>query len=160
LDLPLEELGEAFAEFLRTNRFDAFQSAAAPEPEMFVPERPAAEPLPERSTLRVAGPLAGRRLLAPLDLPAWTNADLLTNSVVQCLVGPDGRTISPTLLSRSGSRQADAHALAQAWGARFEPLGSTDPARPANQLSGLMWGYLIFEWQTMLPAATNTTARP
>ena len=64
-----------------------------------------------RSTLRLAGGLANRRLLNPPELRAWPASDLLTNSVVQVLVNADGNVMSLNLLAGSGSPKADQFAL-------------------------------------------------
>lgn len=114
--------------------------------------------LPQKSSLRIEGGLAGRRLLTALDLPAWparTNSaaelDMLTNSVIQAVVDSEGKPVSVTLLIPSGSglQAADEYALAQARNFRFEPLPQADGQSDApHSLAGLTWGTLIFEWCT------------
>jgi len=102
------------------------------------------------STLRVAGDLVNRRLLNPPQLQSWPALDLLTNTVVQVLVNAEGNVFSSTLLTLSGSKEADQNALDVARAARFEPLRRSSPA--------LTIGALIFEWHTA-PLA-NAAANP
>jgi len=65
---------------------------------------------------------------------------------------------SVTLLSGSGSPEADQHALQQAKTARFEPL-SRNPAGPTpDPATQLSWGRLIFLWHTLPLPPTNTPA--
>jgi hypothetical protein len=106
------------------------------------------------STLRVEGDLSRLRLLTPPQLPPQTNADLLTNTVVQLLVDARGNPFSPIVLSSSGSPAADAMALTNfAKAVRFAPaqaaaLGTVPP-------DTMTMGKLIFQWQTIPPGPTN-----
>lgn len=145
LSLPVEELGAVFTLFKQANapapfEFDARSPAALAMP--VAPEIGTA--FPARSTLHIAGDLKGRRLLNPPELRSWPATDLLTNTVVQVLVGADGRVMSWKQLllpSGSGSPEADQHALNLARAARFDPLRTGS----RNQTLGLM----IFEWHTV-----------
>lgn len=152
LPLAVNRLGENFAEVIRANAAPEIETitpfAPAPGvPRLFSMDRPAAE-----STLRIEGPLAGRRLLLPPPLPAWESAGLLVNSVAQVLVDAQGRVISAVLLPPGGSlpaqQQADASALELAKAAQFEPAATEAP----------MLGTLIFRWQTLPLPATNSPA--
>jgi hypothetical protein len=143
LALPLERLGAAFAQFMQTNLPVTSEQDNKPVPELVAPDLPQAEPaIPARSTLRLAGGLADRRLLNPPELPSQPWTDLLTNSVVQVLVSAHGNVISPPiLLARCGSEKANQMALGIARSASFEPL--------RNGEMKLTVGALIFEWHTV-----------
>lgn len=149
LPLPVTTLGATFTRFMQTNHFPALVFETKQPPEF---EPPATDPLdtptPMPSRLRVAGALAQRGLINPPGLASYRAAELLTNTVAQVLVRPDGLVFSATLLTSSGSKEADQRALEIARAARFEPLRS-----PA---SALMSGELIFAWHTEpLPAETK-----
>jgi hypothetical protein len=109
------------------------------------------------SELRVEGELARRPLITRPALRSWTNSDLLSNTVVRLLVDAHGYPQTATLLSGSGSVEADQFALRTAAQARFAPLPRL-AVRPSA--SRLEWGNLIFEWHTLLPADTNTLTLP
>lgn len=145
LALPAEKLGAAFAQFLQTNAPARFEIEIKPAAELIVPTAPEIGPSPVgRSTLRITGGLAGRRLLNPPELPSWPAAGLLTNSVVQVLVGAEGYVMSPPILlvrSGSGSPEADQQALRIARASRFEPQ-----RQAGNKLT---LGVIVFEWHTV-----------
>lgn len=150
--LPVEKLGGTFAQFMQTNQLAPFELEIKPASELTMPMTPEVGPvIALRSTLRMVGGLANRRLLAPPELPSQPATDLLTNSVAQVLVSADGNVISSTLLARSGSEKADLFALATARGARFEPW--------RNGGTKLSVGTMIFEWHTV-PMTNAPTATP
>ena len=156
--LTIDQPGAAFNQFVQTNAFSPLPPPANPLPELTLPELPPLAISPERSTLQLEGNLALRRLLTPLQLRSWQNPDILTTSVVQVVVDAEGRPVSVTLLSGSGSKAADQQALALASAARFEPLGHTlagTALAPAEQLS---WGRMVFRWHTLPPQPTNGPA--
>jgi hypothetical protein len=106
----------------------------------------------------VEGPLAGRPLAAPLELPGWPASELVRDSVVQVAVAPSGEVVFATLLSVRGPKsaeqqQADARALDLARGARFQPRPVENGAEPLGG-GGLDWGTLVFRWQTVSPLPT------
>lgn len=149
LPLPMASLGTAFNQFMQTNLFPALAFETKLPPTIEPPATfPIGAPAPTNSRLRVAGALAQRALRNPPELASYRAADLLTNTVAQVLVRPDGQVFSATLLASSASKEADQHALEIARAARFEPL------RPPA--TALMSGELIFEWHTEpLPAETK-----
>jgi len=161
LPLPVAQLGAGLGQFIPTNSLAPLQMPPLGEPEWALFE-PASLPLsPEQSRLRVEGGLAGRRLLATLDLPAWQHSDVLTNTIVQVLVNAEGRPVSVTLLPPgSGLTTADDHALAQARTARFEPAsaGGQEGQPLPPPLAHLAWGSLVFEWHTLPLPPTNAPA--
>jgi hypothetical protein len=154
LTLAVPELGGVFQQFMMTNNFEARPWIANPEPALRVTELAAAAVLPLSSSFRLEGGLAGRSLLTTFKLPAWPHTDVLTNTVVAVLVDAQGVPASGTLLTGSGSKEADQHALRQVKEARFEAL-TTGPNSPAT---GLSWGKIIFEWNTLPLPPTNAPA--
>jgi hypothetical protein len=149
LELPVQSLGSAFAHFVATNFPFSAPQWLLPEPEPQEPEPARPEMWPTHSTWLLAGGLENRELLTPLDLRSWTSSDLLTNSIIRVLVDAQGRPVSAALLAPgSGSREADAFALAQARTARFNPVAASAHLA-GNPLSGLTWGNLIFQWHTV-----------
>jgi len=151
---PVEQLGAEFRSFIQTNAFESLQIVAMSEPAPIIPELFPVEPPSTRSTLRIGGDLARRRLITPLVLPSWTNTDLLTNSVVQLLVDARGNVISAALLPPgSGLTAADTNALALANSARFESIEPAGPDRAQHPAPLATFGTMIFEWQTMLTNA-------
>jgi hypothetical protein len=103
-----------------------------------------------KSELRVEG-LEERRLINELTLATQFHTDVLSNTVVEALVGRDGLVISARVVENSGSVKADADALALTRTARFSPKGGTNPA-PAL-------GKLIFEWFALDLSATNNRSK-
>jgi hypothetical protein len=148
-----ERLGGMFEAFLRTNVAGHRSLAARP---LVRPENVPVSPLPirSRSTCRIEGDLAKRELLTPLDVRSIPHTDILTNTVVQVVVTARGLVFSPVVLSGSGSRIADQHALDLARSARFKPLDGAPSQSPAAQT----WGRIIFEWQTLELSGTNSPA--
>jgi hypothetical protein len=157
LTLVQTNLGIDFKEFMSTNQLEILPVVAQLDLELKMPRVVESSPFPRKSTMRVTGALAERHLLVPPALPSWRSAEILTNSVVQILVGADGKPVSPTLLKPPGiaPTEADLYALREARKTRFEPLDVNDLMNP---LEGLTWGQLIFEWQTLPLPATNNAA--
>jgi hypothetical protein len=114
------------------------------------------QPISVPSRLRVEGDLAQLRLLTPLHLPPQTNADILTNTVVQMVVDAQGYPFSSVILAGqgSGSSEADQMALTNFSKAiRFAPVEEAGPGMIAPDK--MISGRLIFEWQTVPPVPTN-----
>lgn len=157
LSLRTQELGIVIRNFVQRKIPVRFQTLVMPEPEAASPRLPAMGPVSTVSTLRIEGDLKKRRLLTPLVLPASTNADLFTNSVVHVSVDVRGNTFSATLLLPPGRNPSpdDLTALELAKAARFEPAGPIGPGRPAHTAPDLTLGTLIFEWQPLPLIATN-----
>jgi hypothetical protein len=89
------------------------------------------------------------------------DTDILASTVLQVLVDAAGLPVSLTLLGSSGFTPADELAMSLAIGFRFEGLKMDEPLPPASYtspLSGLSWGQLVFEWQTL--GSTNAPAAP
>jgi hypothetical protein len=151
----LDQPGAAFTRFVASNLFDPLRPPVTAQPRLSLPVLPPPPPQADRSSVRLEGGLAQRRLVTPLDLPSQTNRDILRDSVVRLLVGADGVPRSVALLSGSGSAGADQLALDQARGARFEPL-DRNPVSPApDPQVGLAQGRMIFLWHSVPLSATN-----
>jgi TonB family protein len=159
LQLPLEELGAVFRNYIATNQFNPPAAPSRLEPEFVAPEVSSAFDLPQQSALRLTGGLAELPLSPHIILTSRTNSDILTNSVVQVLVGGDGRPVSVTLLSGSGSKEADQTALQTAVQAHFQ-LPAIGSGAPEGRLRALTWGQMIFEWHTLPPPSTNQSPNP
>ena len=157
----LDQPGAAFTRFVASNVFDSIRPPATPAP---LPILPALPPQPlqvGRSAVRLEGELAQRPLVTPLDLTSQTNRDILKDSVVRLLVGADGAPRSITLISTSGSAEADQCALDQARGARFQPLATAAASLAPDALGNLSRGQMVFLWHTIpLPATNATPAGP
>jgi len=154
LTFPIEELGAVFRHYITTNQFGPPEAPSRLEPEFVSPAVSSSRDLPQQSALRLTGGLA---LATPLVLTSWTNSEILTNSVVQVLVGGDGRPVSVTLLSGSGLKEADQEALQQAIRARFQKP-AIRAGTPAERGGGLSWGQMIFEWHTAPPPPTGASS--
>lgn len=147
LPLSAENLGHTFGRFMQTNHFAGLAFETKPEPAHYLPTLPdLAAPAATNSTLQIGGDLAGRHWLNQPPLRTWTGMDLVTNTVVQALVNPDGSVFSATLLVPVGSgtndQNAAAYALQTIREARFAPIDSTR----------LMLGTVMFEWYTEPPS--------
>lgn len=160
LDAP--QLGANFRRYVQTNQPFLHAFAVQPEAQLAAPEIGATAPATAApSALRVEGALASRRLLAQPKLPPWPHTDLLTNTVVQVLVNAEGKVVSPVLLGSSGLKAADEVALAVARAAQFNTLTAGAAPQPSATAAPLMFGTLVFEWQTLpLPASNAPPANP
>jgi hypothetical protein len=159
LTLPMDELGWAFAEFVRTNVIGPRVLADRPAPQL---EKLAVPPLPlpAHSSFRLEGDLAKRELLAPLELPPIPHTELLKDTVIQVCVSPQGIPFSPVPLSNSGSPEADRQALELAKSIRFRPLAAAGSTSPGFQ-AAFIWGKIVFQWHTVeIPATNAPPARP
>lgn len=154
LSLRADELGGEFRKLIQAGPNRA-QIAQKIEPEFALPRLPSPDEESDlRSTFRVHGGLANRALLSPFELRSWTNAILLTNSVVQLIVDVAGFTRTATLLASSGFKEADDEALALSKAARF---GQSPVPQTKKNPGELTLGQIIFEWQTMTLPVTNVS---
>lgn len=156
--MAVGQLGTDFNRFIETNEFNFLQLPANPMPTLTLPYLPPLAVSAERSTLLLEGDLALRRLIMPLPLRSWTNLDILANSVVRMAADAEGRTVSPTLLSGSGSGEADQYALERVRAARFEPVRRNPADTALNPTPDLTWGRMIFRWHTLPLPPTNALA--
>jgi hypothetical protein len=159
LPLAIERIGALFTQLVETNPSGPLHIPAQPGAEPSLPDLPPLTLMKEQSVLQLEDDLAQRRLLTPLQLKSWPNPDILTNSVVQVVVSAEGRPVSPpTLLSGSGSADADHYALDQAKAMRFEPLSPDPAATEPDPAARLSWGKMIFRWHTMPTRPASTPA--
>lgn len=158
LTLPPSSLGAVFSAFVATNTVSPLLVADKP-----IPRLPRYEPnfshdsLPLKSRLQIEGELARRPLLSSAELPSWPHPEVLSNSVVQVAVDLDGVANFAALLTQSGSKEADAYALAWVGRMRFQLL-PREPLRRSDN-APLTWGRCIFRWHT-LPVGSNDTVLP
>jgi hypothetical protein len=113
-------------------------------PMVTVPTIPAVKPGSKLFMEQLPG---GRNLRKTGTLPLQPFADVLGNSVVQAAVDQYGAVISARLISRSGSKTADADALNIAKLSRFEArkeiVSSVNPGSEAD------WALFVFQWFTV-----------
>lgn len=164
--LPLDtvRLGGMFNQFVPTNVVRLWHTPSLPEPALLTPVVEADPRLPQRSTFQVVSEGLEARVSGIPELPSWpprpispTDFEVLTNSVISAMYGPDGKVISASLLSASGSSAADDYALNVTRRAHFEvpPASPVSTNHPASQLK---WARLIFEWNTL--PGTNAPSVP
>lgn len=110
-----------------------------------------AEPVATQSLVRIEGPLAGRGLESPLEVPAISHYELVSNTVVRVTVSAAGFTLSAVPRASSGLVSADQQALELARAARFKAL----PRAARHQTES---GDLIFQWVTV-PPGTNAVPK-
>jgi TonB family protein len=153
------ELGNEFSRFVQSNSIPPVQFPFPEGP--WIPRLNVKRELPHpESTLELQGDPARRELLSPVDLPAWPHGELLTNTVVQIKVNPEGHVFSAVLLGSSGFDKADQYALEVARNAKFTPLepqGADRPDAPAVP----SFGKMIFRWHTVpSQSSQDTSAQP
>jgi hypothetical protein len=159
--LALDRLGTVFSQVFQTSDLPALQLPAQIQAAPTLPDLPPLPVFAGQSAVQLEDGLAQRRLLAPLQLQPFTNADLLANSVVRAGVDAGGQPVSVTLLSRSGLAEADQYALEQAWAARFEPLSHSSAETLLKSTAHLSWGRMVFQWHTIpKPPASAPAASP
>src|SRR5258706_396478 len=155
LALDPSRLGATFNEFIETNLFSSLPVPTLPEADLSQPYFTGVSNPRIGSTWRIDGALARRRVVSTLQLPSWFNTELLTNTVVQVVVDGRGRIASvPLLLTSSTDKDADDYALQQARSMRFEPIDG-ESQESSSSLTGLTWGKIIFEWDTIPKPAPN-----
>lgn len=156
IELPANRPDSNFREPALINAFSLVEAIADTQVEPRFPADSGTRLPPRRSTWSLSGELAGRQLLTKFELTSQHSDELLTNSVVQLVVDARGRPMSYDLLGPgSGSKDADQQALRFAGAARFAPLPGADASPFPDTPSGLRWGELIFQWQTVPHATTN-----
>jgi len=159
LEMEVARLGETFSRFVATNLAPPLLIAEKPLPRLIASDPPVPnEAMAAKSELRFEGDLAQRPLRSPLTLPSWAATEILTNTVVQLLVDAEGQPVFTTLLGSCGLYEADQSALKLAAGARFKPARTGDVVEEAAGPSS--WGRMIFQWHTIAPLATNSSAPP
>ena len=145
----LDHAGTAFGWLVETNNFAPLQLPAWSHSPPTLPDLPPPAVSAGHSVLQLEGGLAGRRLLAPLELKSWSHPEILGSSVVEAVVDGAGRPVSVRLLAGSGLPSADQHALELANAARFEPADPSKARAGAGPTAQLSWGRMIFRWHTI-----------
>ncbi|MBN2506814.1 MAG: hypothetical protein JXQ71_08990 [Verrucomicrobia bacterium] len=154
LEFAEQPCGTAFTEHARTITNRPLIIADLPLPPLTGSMLPVPnQPVGQKSRVRLEGDLAARAWRAAIPLRGWPHTEVLTNTVVQLAVDAEGRPVATTLLAESGLPAADLYALREAANARFEPLRRPGGTRAPDPR--LTWGRLVFQWQTLLPAAGN-----
>ena len=146
-----ETLGAVFTRFMRTNQFAAPTLDFQPEPELSGSVLSLPPVFAENSALQVEGELMQRKWLNPVSLTNWPYADVIAPSKVQVTVNEAGGVLSAVLLPPDNAIEvrynaADQRALELARRLRFAPS------------SHLTVGLLIFNWRTVPPPATHSSA--
>jgi TonB family protein len=150
LPYAVEDAGRAFLSVMQTNAGALFDLVARPGLRPATPATPQiTKPLIHPSTVRLEDELRNRPLISRFELPAWRHNQLLRPTVVQLTVDGLGRTISAFVTESSGYDDADDRALELARQARFEPVRREGVGQPVNPNESMLWGRMIFEWQTL-----------
>lgn len=157
LQISVQRLGAVFGRVMEPDDQNSLPTLARPVPQLTIGEIPLPRADTGRSLLRLEGDLARRRLSTPISLPSRSSGELLTISIVQVIVGANGRLASvPILLPPgSGDKDADDYALRQVKTARFDPVTTSEPGRSSNPVTHLTWGRMVFEWHTVSVPLTN-----
>lgn len=157
LALETQALTGSFTQYVGTNVITPLLIADKPLPQLrrYEPNFPP-DPVPDHSLVHIDGELSRRKLMSNPELKSWASSEILSNTVVQAAVDAAGFTFSATLLSSSGSTNADRHALAEAARARFRPVPNASSA--AEPTRSLTWGRWTFQWHTLPPPSTNLAA--
>jgi hypothetical protein len=168
--MVMARLGAAFKGFVQTNHVAVIHFEFNLPPQVAAPVASLQPPIAPQSTLEIQGALAGRRLLNPVNLPSWQDADVDAPSIVQVLVDAAGNVVSAALLPQQIMSQqnswepplvdnanADQWAVELARTLRFSPLPSPTIGGP-NLPPALAIGRLIFNWQTVPVTTTNGPA--
>lgn len=157
LPLNTQSLAATYSQFIATNVIAPPLIADKPLPPLqrYEPNFQN-EPLATQSMARIEGELSRRTRVTPVELKSWASSEILSNTIVQSAVDAAGLTFSATLLSTSGSTNADHHALAEVSNARFRPVRGA--VRASDPTRSLTWGKWIFQWHTLPVPATNLAA--
>ena len=147
LPLAVGDLGKRFNDFIQTNTPAKIQPDFKPEPPLAAPASVHEPAPPKKSSLIISTELAQRRLIRPLDVPAWSGNDVIAPSRVQVLVDSAGEVSSAVLLPEGNPLDHDAAADQLALG-----LARTLRFAPGPDL---MFGELIFNWHAEPLSTTN-----
>lgn len=159
-ELPTAQLVSWFENVIDENNAHAVEVAEkiAPDFDLHIPD-PTPTFLPDKSTLAITGDIGARRFISQFDLPSWHATDVLRPTTVRVVVDANGQVHSATLLSQSGSEQADKFALDIAKLAEWEPSPEIRRQPLGSPPTGLASGTMIFYWHTTPGPATNTHAQ-
>jgi hypothetical protein len=151
LPLPVEKLGSEFKEFMRTNPVASLPLNLETEPKFSATDFAVNPALPQNSALRITGPLAARRLLQSVPVPALAINDVIASSRVQVVVAKSGDVVSAVVLPSDDPLETDSRLTGDAVAnQRALELARQLRFAPAPEL---MLGRVIFTWHTV-PANT------
>ena len=143
LEPDLESFGHAIAVTLSTNKPAALAATYQPAVDQLLPRpRLPSEPVRPRTEWELSPDLRQRLQGEPATPPAWENADLLKDSIVDLSVDADGVVQSVRLWESSGLVAADQWAMALAWKLDFNEAPGTSRQS----------GRLVIRWRTLPPA--------
>lgn len=151
---------EAFSS--KTDFLASLQTSEKSDPRLMEVNVPQ-PPLCPQSYYKMEEPLNQRLIPINDTLQAWTNKDLLSNSIVQIVVDASGRVFSTRLGGGCGLAEADNLALNHAKGLQFRPLNAGADATAAGLPNRLpfAWGKLVYHWATVPSVViTNLKAAP
>lgn len=151
--LPLDagELGTTLARYGETNRVPVDALLDGPHTTTPFELRRPSTAIASVSTFTLHD-LSSRRLVRSAPLLVATNADLITNSVVEIWVNGDGVVESAVLVGPSGLKQMDEHAVAAAKELAFAPLPLSRATREATVPQR---GRVVFTWSVVPQPLTN-----
>lgn len=153
LPMRANDVGDTLSAFVITNRpsdrplLDNLRTFSPTELDL------PSDPIATRSSFKIRGPLAARKLIAMAALPSVPQADLLTNSIIDILVNGDGIVESTLLVGECGIKSLDEKALAAVGMLRFEPLSV--PGRE-REVSPPVRGRVVLTWHVSA-SVTNAT---
>jgi hypothetical protein len=148
LALDPRRLGNAVVQFSRTNISSALGLAGNPRPTIVILQNLDLENgVRTNSVFRMEGEIASRPLLGQPILKSWPGTELLNPSITQIAVAKNGTVVSTRLIARSGSAEADRAALEISRQLEFAPSRTET-----------VWGNVIFDWNTIPVAPTNSPA--
>jgi hypothetical protein len=149
LPLPTTQLGETLREFVTTNRRPEETLLSSLRVPKTLEARLPGEPVLTKTSLRISGPLAARRLIRMPELPGIAHHDVLRNTVVALAVNGEGVVESASVSGASGLLEADERALELALQFEFQPLAFREVR--ARETASPTLGRVIFTWQLLPP---------
>jgi TonB family protein len=149
LPLPVAQLGETLHEFVTTNRRPEETLLSSLRVPKTLEARLPGEPALTKTSIRISGPLAARRLIRTPELPGIAHHDVVKTTVVALAVNGEGVVESASVSGPSGSPQADERALELALQFEFQPLALREVR--ARETASPTLGRVIFTWQLLPP---------
>lgn len=149
LALPSDHAAESLNDYIATNQPSEDQLFASlratKSPEVRIPD----EPVFPKTTVRVEGALAARKLLHTPPLPPATNADVLRPTALTLSVNGNGVVETASVAGESGLKAADDQAVEAARLFEFEPLAIRNARE--RELAPPTVGRLVFTWNVIAP---------
>jgi TonB family protein len=136
------DFGAVFHSLVENTRSEEPALVFKPNPQPVIPDI-ADDDLSPATTLRMAGKLAGRRLMTSPPLPPLPRNDVIEPSRVEALVDTTGNVISAVVLDPTQDSAADQLAVQLVRALRFAPAPE------------LMLGDITITWHTVPLSATN-----